>query len=45
MFYKAIWPILLLVIHYNVDKVSKVNCFCEILIRIEFSQVVNQFQI
>ena len=42
MFYIAIWPILLLVIHCNVDEVSEIDYFSEILIRIEFSQVVNQ---
>ena len=38
----AIWPIILLVIHCIVDKVSEIDQFGEILIRIEFSQVVNQ---
>ena len=42
MFYTAIWPILLLVIHCIVDEVSEIDHFGEILIRIEFSQVVNQ---
>ena len=41
-FYIAIWPIILLVIHGIVDKVSEIDHFGEILIRIEFSQVVNQ---
>ena len=45
MFYIAIWPILLFVIHCIVDKVSKIDRFGEILIRIEFSQVVNQLEI
>ena len=42
IFYIAIWPILLLVIHCIVDEVSEINHFGEILIRIELSQVVNQ---
>ena len=42
MLYIAIWPILLLVIHCIVDEVSEINRFGEILIRIEFSQMVNQ---
>ena len=52
MFYIAIWPILLLVLHcimiiimiiiMIVDEVSEINRFGEILIRIEFSQMVNQ---
>ena len=42
MFYIAIWPILLLVIHCIVDEVSEIDYFSEILIRIEFSQMVNQ---
>ena len=42
MFYIAIWPILLLVIHCIVDQVYEINRFGEILIRIEFSQMVNQ---
>ena len=42
MFYIAIWPILLLVIHCIVDEVSEINRFGEIVIRIEFSQMVNQ---
>ena len=41
MFYIAIWPILLLVIHCIVDEVSEIAHFGEILIRIEFSQMVN----
>ena len=39
MFYRAIWPILLLVIHCIVDKVFEIDYFSEILIRIGFSQV------
>ena len=39
MFYIAIWPILLLVIHCIMDEVSKINRFGEELIRVEFSQV------
>ena len=42
MFYIAIWPILLLVIHCTVDEVFEIDHFGEILVRIEFSQVVNQ---
>ena len=42
MFYIAIWPVLLLVIRCIVDEVSEINRFGEILIRIEFSQMVNQ---
>ena len=42
MFYIAIWPLLLLVVHYIVDEVSEIDHFGEILITIEFSQVVNQ---
>ena len=42
MFYIAIWPVLLFVIHCIFDEVSKIDHFGEILIRIEFSQVVNQ---
>ena len=42
MFYTAIWPILLLVIHCIMDEMSEIDRFGEILIRIEFSQVVNQ---
>ena len=42
MFYIAIWPIIFLVIHCIVDEVSEIDHFGEILIRIEFSQVVNQ---
>ena len=42
MFYIAIWPILLLEIQCNVDEVSEIDYFSEILIRIEFSQMVNQ---
>ena len=45
MFYIAIWPILLLVIHCIVDEVSKIDYVSQILITIEFSQVVNQFEI
>ena len=45
MFYIAIWPILLFVIHCIVDEVSKIDHFSEILNRIEFSQVVNQLKI
>ena len=42
MFYIAIWPILLLVIHFIVDEGFEIDRFGEILIRIEFSQMVNQ---
>ena len=42
MFYIAIWPILLLVVHCIVDEVYEIDRFGEILISIEFSQVVNQ---
>ena len=42
MFYIAIWPNLLLVFYCIVDKVSRIDDYGEILIRIEFSQVVNQ---
>ena len=42
MIYVAIWPILLLVIHYIVDEVSGIDHFGEILVRLESSQVVNQ---
>ena len=45
MFYTAIWPTLLFVIRCIVDAVSKIDRFGEILIRIEFSQVVNQLEI
>ena len=42
MFYIAIWPILLLVIYCIMDEVSEIDYFSEILIRIDFSQVVIQ---
>ena len=42
MFYIAIWLFLLLVIHCIMDKISEIDHFGEILIRIKFSQVVNQ---
>ena len=42
MFYIAIWPHLLLVFYCIVDEVSEIDDYGEILIRIEFSQVVNQ---
>ena len=42
MFYIAIWPNLLLVFYCIVDEVSEIDDYGEILIRIEFSQVVNQ---
>ena len=42
MFYIAIWPNLLLVFYCIVDEVSEIDGYGEILIRIEFSQVVNQ---
>ena len=42
MFYIAIWPVLHLVIHFIVDEVFEIDRFGEILIRIEFSQMVNQ---
>ena len=42
MVYIAIWPILLLVIHCIMEEVSKIDYFTETLIRIGFSQVVNQ---
>ena len=45
MFYTAIWPILLLVIHCIMDKVSEIDCFDKILIRIVFNQVINQLLI
>ena len=45
MFYIANWPILVFVIHCIVDEVSKIDRFGEILIRNEFSQVVNQLEI
>ena len=42
MFYTAIWPILLLVIHFIVEKVFEIDRFGEILIRTKFGQMVNQ---
>ena len=42
MFYIAIWPNLLLVFYCIVEEVSEIDDNGEILIRIEFSQVVNQ---
>ena len=42
MFYIAIWPNLLLMFYCIVDEVSEIDDYGEILIRIEFSQVVNQ---
>ena len=40
MFYIAIWPNLLLVFYCIVDEVSEIDDYGKILIRIEFSQVV-----
>ena len=42
LFYIAIWPNLLLVFYCIVDEVSEIDHYGESLIRIEFSQVVNQ---
>ena len=42
MFYIAIWPNLLFVFYCIVDEVSEIDDYGEILIRIEFSQMVNQ---
>ena len=42
MLYIAIWPNLLLVFYCIMDEVSEFDDYGEILIRIEFSQVVNQ---
>ena len=42
MLYIAIWPNLLLVFYCIVDEVPDIDDYGEIVIRIEFSQVVNQ---
>ena len=42
MFYIAIWPKLLLVFYCIMDEVSEIDDYGEIVIRIEFSQMVNQ---
>ena len=42
MFYIAIWSNLLLMFYCIVDELSEIDDYGEILIRIGFSQVVNQ---
>ena len=45
MFFISAWPIWLVVIHSNEDKEPKISCFGEILVKIEFVQVVSQLQV
>ena len=42
MFNKGIWPICFVITHHIMDEQSKTNHLVQILIKVGFSQMVNQ---